>query len=220
MSSESSPSNVDLKDHTSTPDQRRHKTALGKEHVNVNPSGSPVHDCGVTDTEQADITNECRICLFSEPVDELMTPCHCMGTVAHAHLSCLQKWCAEKRSLVCELCGRRYSDTCRDQLASAISAPRHTVVVVVQPTVTVSNRPPPVNWLLVGFHATLLVSLLVGVLYLGIIISMKGSDEFWVVFVWRFLTVLIPIYLVGRLAHAVKILPHCIQMWRSGQSSS
>lgn len=33
---------------------------------------------------------ECRICLLSDPLEDLVSPCHCSGSLAVAHLACLE----------------------------------------------------------------------------------------------------------------------------------
>ncbi|TVU18943.1 hypothetical protein EJB05_35064, partial [Eragrostis curvula] len=49
---------------------------------------------------------QCRIC--HEEEDEgcatMEAPCRCSGSLKYAHRGCVQKWCDEKGSTVCEIC--------------------------------------------------------------------------------------------------------------------
>ncbi|KAI3515107.1 hypothetical protein L1887_13858 [Cichorium endivia] len=62
---------------------------------------------------------ECRICHEDEFVENLEAPCACNGSLKvltmailmqMAHRSCIQKWCNEKRSIICEICKQPYHD--------------------------------------------------------------------------------------------------------------
>ncbi|XP_030755488.1 E3 ubiquitin-protein ligase MARCH3-like [Sitophilus oryzae] len=46
----------------------------------------------------------CRICYDNEKPEELIAPCHCKGTVAFVHRSCLETWLSESGTTICELC--------------------------------------------------------------------------------------------------------------------
>ncbi|XP_076252903.1 E3 ubiquitin-protein ligase MARCHF3-like [Rhynchophorus ferrugineus] len=46
----------------------------------------------------------CRICYDNEKPEELIAPCHCKGTVAFVHRSCLETWLGESGTTTCELC--------------------------------------------------------------------------------------------------------------------
>ncbi|XP_066253400.1 E3 ubiquitin-protein ligase MARCHF3-like [Euwallacea similis] len=46
----------------------------------------------------------CRICYDNEKPEELIAPCHCKGTVAFVHRSCLENWLGESGTSSCELC--------------------------------------------------------------------------------------------------------------------
>ncbi|KXZ43067.1 hypothetical protein GPECTOR_105g99 [Gonium pectorale] len=63
---------------------------------------------------------ECRICLLSEPLGDLVAPCHCTGSMAYAHMGCLRTWVMEKRSIHCELCATMYKEPYGSELAAAI----------------------------------------------------------------------------------------------------
>ncbi|XP_030768403.1 E3 ubiquitin-protein ligase MARCH3-like isoform X2 [Sitophilus oryzae] len=51
----------------------------------------------------------CRICHGGESMADLLTPCRCRGTVALAHLSCLERWLKESNHSSCELCKHHFS---------------------------------------------------------------------------------------------------------------
>ena len=52
------------------------------------------------------MTDQCRICLSTKPVDDLIAPCSCNGSVKWVHRKCLDKWRATSQEAfyTCELC--------------------------------------------------------------------------------------------------------------------
>ncbi|GLV34261.1 uncharacterized protein CBL_00192 [Carabus blaptoides fortunei] len=46
----------------------------------------------------------CRICHGGESYENLVGPCMCKGSIALAHLSCLERWLMEADKSTCELC--------------------------------------------------------------------------------------------------------------------
>ena len=58
----------------------------------------------------ADDEADCRICLEREKISELVAPCGCTGSMRYAHKECLERWCQEKGSGCCEVCGCQYND--------------------------------------------------------------------------------------------------------------
>lgn len=46
----------------------------------------------------------CRICYDNDKPEELIAPCHCKGTVAFVHRTCLENWLGESGTTTCELC--------------------------------------------------------------------------------------------------------------------
>lgn len=53
----------------------------------------------------------CRICLDSNPTDQLISPCLCRGSQGYVHLSCLQEWIVrtvDTGIAYCELCRHAY----------------------------------------------------------------------------------------------------------------
>ncbi|KAL6325482.1 hypothetical protein AAG906_023327 [Vitis piasezkii] len=60
------------------------------------------------------IKTECRICQEDDHVQNMEAPCACNGSLKYAHRKCIQRWCNEKKSIVCEICQQMYqpSYTC------------------------------------------------------------------------------------------------------------
>ncbi|XP_023525490.1 uncharacterized protein LOC111789080 [Cucurbita pepo subsp. pepo] len=54
--------------------------------------------------------SRCRICHEEEfeSALQLEAPCACSGTIKFAHRDCIQRWCTEKGSIVCEICLQNY----------------------------------------------------------------------------------------------------------------
>ncbi|WOK96084.1 hypothetical protein Cni_G04791 [Canna indica] len=52
----------------------------------------------------------CRICHEEEEErsTSMESPCACSGTLKFAHRDCIQRWCDEKGSNVCEICLQKY----------------------------------------------------------------------------------------------------------------
>lgn len=57
--------------------------------------------------------NQCRFCLENVPVEELISPCKCGGTVRFVHLECLRHWQREvgnsERATICQVCRGTFS---------------------------------------------------------------------------------------------------------------
>ncbi|KAF5295337.1 hypothetical protein FQR65_LT10500 [Abscondita terminalis] len=51
----------------------------------------------------------CRICHTNTPNESLISPCNCKGTLAHVHLSCLERWLNQSSRSYCELCMYHYN---------------------------------------------------------------------------------------------------------------
>lgn len=72
--------------------------------------------------EKEDITastpsqEECRICLMSDEVGQLIKPCNCIGSVQFAHLKCLKLWVHERADLHCEICKSMYKESLLPEL--------------------------------------------------------------------------------------------------------
>ncbi|XP_020584896.1 uncharacterized protein LOC110027709 [Phalaenopsis equestris] len=52
----------------------------------------------------------CRICHEEEEEEatSMESPCACSGTLKFAHRRCIQRWCDEKGSTICEICLRKF----------------------------------------------------------------------------------------------------------------
>ena len=51
----------------------------------------------------------CRICHSSEDNKDLFSPCHCRGSMAYVHRSCLKSWIASSGRQKCEVCGHQWN---------------------------------------------------------------------------------------------------------------
>ncbi|KAH7425610.1 hypothetical protein KP509_11G062700 [Ceratopteris richardii] len=51
---------------------------------------------------------ECRICQEEAYPSQMEIPCGCSGTLKYAHHKCVQRWCNEKGSTICEICHQPY----------------------------------------------------------------------------------------------------------------
>lgn len=89
---------------------------------------------------------QCRIC-HEEEGDEgcatatatataMESPCGCSGSLKYAHRGCVQRWCDEKGSTVCEICLQNYEP-------GYTVAPKKTQVAHV--AVTIRCRPYPLT---------------------------------------------------------------------------
>ncbi|XP_059598727.1 uncharacterized protein LOC109123906 [Vitis vinifera] len=54
------------------------------------------------------IKAECRICQEDDLAGNMEAPCACNGSLKYAHRKCIQRWCNEKKSIVCEICQQAY----------------------------------------------------------------------------------------------------------------
>ncbi|XP_025829978.1 E3 ubiquitin-protein ligase MARCH8-like [Agrilus planipennis] len=53
-------------------------------------------------------SNFCRICHGGKSFAELLSPCKCKGSIALAHLECLEHWLRESGNSHCELCQHHF----------------------------------------------------------------------------------------------------------------
>ncbi|KAJ0571348.1 putative E3 ubiquitin-protein ligase MARCH [Helianthus annuus] len=68
-----------------------------------------VEECNVSSEEEPLIQSiECRICQEEDSVKNLEVPCACSGSLKFAHRKCVQRWCDEKRDIICEICHQPY----------------------------------------------------------------------------------------------------------------
>ncbi|KAF2883847.1 hypothetical protein ILUMI_22316 [Ignelater luminosus] len=59
-------------------------------------------------TTESGWINVCRICHGGESIGDLLSPCHCRGSIALAHLECLERWLKESANSKCELCQHHF----------------------------------------------------------------------------------------------------------------
>ncbi|XP_057816643.1 uncharacterized protein LOC131029975 [Cryptomeria japonica] len=52
---------------------------------------------------------ECRICQEEDEEKNMEAPCACSGSLKFAHRKCVQRWCNEKCSTICEICHEPYT---------------------------------------------------------------------------------------------------------------
>lgn len=71
----------------------------------------------------------CRICLSADSPAALLSPCHCTGSVRYAHMACLLRWCVERASTRCEICGATYSAEVLPLLEAEVKAQRQAMQV-------------------------------------------------------------------------------------------
>ena len=50
----------------------------------------------------------CRICYEADLREELLQPCSCRGSMAHAHRSCLELWMNTTHRDICQICRFRF----------------------------------------------------------------------------------------------------------------
>ncbi|GLC50022.1 hypothetical protein PLESTB_000334000 [Pleodorina starrii] len=207
---------------------------------------------------------ECRICLLSEPLNDLVAACHCTGSLTYAHMTCLKTWVMEKRSVRCELCGTMYKEPYGSELAASIPPappPPQPHIAAVRRLTTPDGQPiiimpvgvgvdlgpgaigpllqhhhhhhqqggvgmggpggasammaagmgvgvtdprdlepqPLCEWRNMWSYALILLLLLFAIIYVTVI-SKRGRQEPWMMTLWQVLLVVLPIYLVLRVA--------------------
>lgn len=73
------------------------------------PSQSTFDQSGCDDVVDAFKLGECRICQEEDEEKNMESPCACSGSLKFAHRKCVQRWCNEKGSIICEICHQPYS---------------------------------------------------------------------------------------------------------------
>uniref|UniRef100_A0A0E0PL79 RING-CH-type domain-containing protein n=1 Tax=Oryza rufipogon TaxID=4529 RepID=A0A0E0PL79_ORYRU len=67
---------------------------------------SPSFSSSSSSSSSSSLLRQCRIC--HEEEDEwcaaIESPCGCSGSLKYAHRGCVQRWCDEKGSTLCEIC--------------------------------------------------------------------------------------------------------------------
>ncbi|KAK9834311.1 hypothetical protein WJX81_005574 [Elliptochloris bilobata] len=148
---------------------------------------------------------ECRICLSGERPDALAAACNCIGSMRFAHVSCLETWCEERQSMVCEICGKAYAAPLTAQLMAALErgAARHQREQVVQ-LMEVDGRATNVGYMSccgasrarVYVAVLLMFVVTLGLLYVVLFVSGDSQPSVWAVMLLRILAFLLPVYLI------------------------
>jgi hypothetical protein len=202
-----------------------HSTHLA---VTIKPEPASQEDCNVQQLQRC-ATNlssasqqgiqECRICLAADNQEDLVQPCNCTGSVQYAHMECLKSWVQERCNLQCELCGKQYKDEVAQRLLPLLEGrrPRRSrsrtirvvnangeTVLAVEAAEDEEEQPRPrISWTRFWIHLGILVMLLVAVLYLALFVNVGASDNFWLMFLWRAITVILPLFLIIRCVAAL-----------------
>ncbi|KAF3340538.1 E3 ubiquitin-protein ligase MARCH2 [Carex littledalei] len=77
-------------------------------------------------------TCQCRICHEEEPErsTSMESPCACSGSLKFAHRSCVQRWCDEKGSTVCEICLQNFESGYKVPVPPKKVEPVHVAVTI------------------------------------------------------------------------------------------
>ncbi|XP_074568726.1 uncharacterized protein LOC141825240 [Curcuma longa] len=83
----------------------------------------------------------CRICHEEEEERSttMESPCACSGTLKFAHRECIQRWCDEKGSVVCEICLQKFEP-------GYTTIARKKALVDVEVTIRGSLEVPRINY--------------------------------------------------------------------------
>jgi len=159
-------------------------------------------------TSDGDTEADCRICLLSNKLGNLITPCACDGTLKYCHYKCLKNWVKESRTLSCEICGQTYLEPFRTKLANTVARAekleqeRRDAALAAQLTgggasdnmLPAADRPAGRLWC----RVILLILVTVGLLYVVLFLSKGSHFSFWTVMLLRVLSFVVPFYLIGR----------------------
>ncbi|PKA55191.1 E3 ubiquitin-protein ligase MARCH6 [Apostasia shenzhenica] len=176
----------------------------------------------------------CRICHEEEEQSSssMESPCSCSGTLKFAHRRCIQRWCDEKQSTVCEICLQKFEP---NYSVTSPSTKAHLIDVVV--TIRGSLEVPRFNYepqnpsvLLLSSRrrrengdgecsetssygasycrlVALMFTVLLLVRHLFAVLSASADDYAFTlvtVFFLRAMGILLPFYLVLRLINAIQ----------------
>ncbi|XP_054289224.1 E3 ubiquitin-protein ligase MARCHF2-like [Macrosteles quadrilineatus] len=75
-------------------------SAMGPYPMSLLASNSPMNK-SISSSASGSI---CRICLEGDCVEELISPCDCMGSMGVVHICCLEKWLSTSNLDRCEVC--------------------------------------------------------------------------------------------------------------------
>ncbi|CAD7699491.1 unnamed protein product [Ostreobium quekettii] len=183
------------------------EVASAREPARGNGAKGPDKTCPPS-TSDGNTEADCRICLLSDKLGNLITPCACDGTLKYCHYKCLKHWVKESRSLSCEICGQAYLEPFRTKLANTVARAekleqeRRDAALAAQLTgvgasdnmLPADNRPAGRLWC----RVILLILVTVGLLYIVLFLSKGSHFSFWTVMLLRVLSFVVPFYLIGR----------------------
>lgn len=136
----------------------------------------------------------CRICQTNTVQEPLISPCNCKGTLAHVHLTCLERWLNETSRNYCELCMFRFN---------AIQTPRYTFWQSVRMWVKhPRNRSHVQSDMLISVLLTIVTAGLITVCLLGMQYFVLEGSKLGISQSWTrsaismFLTVIVMGYLI------------------------
>ena len=157
---------------------------------------------------------ECRICLESSSPSSLVHPCSCSGTVAAAHVKCLQTWVEERRgALACEICSAPYTEAVRPLLADAVRRGERRAAAEAAARAAASLAAADAaaddrgTWCLgagaspsararAWAAAALVFVVALALLYVVLFVGGDHQPSYWAVLLLRVLAFVLPLYLV------------------------
>ncbi|KAJ0979868.1 hypothetical protein J5N97_015342 [Dioscorea zingiberensis] len=166
----------------------------------------------------------CRICHEEEEEREtrMESPCACSGTLKFAHRGCIQRWCEEKGSTVCEICLQKFEP--------GYSAPPKKALVDVPVTIRGSLEVQRLNYEArpedeedyyfnpgwpaaadrsFSYCRTIALMVTVLLLYKHLLLVLSAGDDHYAltlltVFALRAVGIVLPFYLIMRMISAVQ----------------
>ncbi|CAD7703283.1 unnamed protein product [Ostreobium quekettii] len=132
---------------------------------------------------------DCRICLLTDKMSNLVAPCACDGSLRYCHYKCLKTWVKERRALSCEICGQSYLESYRARLAKTVAwaekqeQMRRDAALAAQLTgggsgeaiLPASDRSSGRLWC----RVLLLIMVTIGLLYIVLFLSKGTHFSFW-----------------------------------------
>lgn len=93
-----------------TPSQSSLPPYTQKDVASKSPLTSSTSDSEIAPPNVTSIASMvCRICQTNTANEVLISPCHCKGSMAYVHLSCLERWLNQSSRSYCELCKYQYN---------------------------------------------------------------------------------------------------------------
>ena len=148
----------------------------------------------LSEQNNQDIYQECRICLEEDTVENLISPCECKGTHRYVHGDCLSEWRKRFSRMhvhrhYCSVCKRQFQTPVSGYVTIMETTPEHRIEIFPPD----SPIPPPIEhrrrpfvrrtWPNVFFHV--IVQCCSGVILFGyfmmILTTNHPPSKFWVV---------------------------------------